>query len=218
MGNCNLQEEKEQRKARVTISGLISLIIALLLFSGVFTSASSFLGAIDFTNLVGSFGTIGDTGMSFRGSGGLGAKDGFLFAITFFPAIMTALGLVRVVRAYGGLECAAALLTPVLRFTMGVPGIVAVTLVDSLSCCDSAAALTRGHYEAGEMTADERDIFVAFQFPSSALITNYFASGPALFGIMGVASGIPLAVCFITKLIGANVFRFLILPIVRKKS
>ena len=150
------------------------------------------------------------------GSGGNGARYGFMFAVSFLPNIMLAIGLVKVVDGLRGLECAAALLTPILRFIMGIPGIAAVTLVTSISAGDAGAAMTREMSESGQLTDNERDIFVAFQYPSSGMITNYFSCGPALFDFIPCSTGLPLAVCFITKIIGANLFRFVYLGIIAK--
>lgn len=203
-------------KPRVTVSGLISLVLGIIIFSGVFKGSTNFLAAFDYSSLAGSFGTIGDSGKNFLGSGGVGAKYGFLFAVTFLPNIMLAIGLVKVIDGYRGLECAAALLTPIMKFVMGIPGIAAVTLVTSISAGDAGAAMTREMSEAGQLTDDERDIFVAFQYPSSGMITNYYSCGPALFDIIPISSGVPLLVCFITKIIGANLFRFIYLGIIAK--
>ena len=195
-------------KPKVTVSGLISLIIAIIIFSGVFKGSGNWTEAFDYTKLAGAFGTIGETGQNYQGSGGVGARYGFMFAVSFLPNIMLAVGLVKVVDGLRGLECAAALLTPILRFVMGIPGIAAVTLVTSISAGDAGAAMTREMSEMGQLTDDERDIFVAFQYPSSGMITNYYSCGPALFDFIPISSGVPLLVCFVTKIIGANLFRF----------
>lgn len=203
-------------KPKVTVAGLISLILGIIIFGGFFKNFDNFLAAFDYTNLAGAFGTIGDTGKNYMGSGGSGARYGFMFAVSFAPTIMLAVGLVKVIEGFRGLECAAALLTPVLRFIMGVPGIAAVAMVTSISAGDAGAALTRELSESGSLTDDERDIFVAFQYPSSGTITNYYSCGPALFDFLPCSSGLPLAVCFVTKLIGANLFRFVYLGIIAR--
>lgn len=71
------------------------------------------MGAFDYTTLAGAFGTIGDTGKNYLGRGGVGARDGLMFAVSFLPNIMLAVGLVKVIEGFRGMECAAALLTPV---------------------------------------------------------------------------------------------------------
>lgn len=59
----------------------------------------------DFTVLNGAFGQInaaGDTAVSFRGSGGMGAKDGFLFALELAPSVILSLGIISVTEGLGG--------------------------------------------------------------------------------------------------------------------
>lgn len=214
--NNTLPDNGGMQAPKVTVGGLIALIIGILFFSGVFKNADNFLCAIDFTNLAGKFGTIGEANQNYMGSGGNGARYGFMFAVSFLPTIMLAVGMVKVIEGYRGLECAAALLTPILRFIMGIPGIAAVAMVTSISAGDAGAALTRELSMNGALTDDERDIFVAFQYPSSGTITNYYSCGPALFDFLPCGSGLPLAVCFITKVIGANLFRFIYLGIIAK--
>lgn len=203
-------------KPKVTVQGLISLILGIIIFSGIFKGVSYFMGAFDYTTLAGTFGTIGDTGKNYLGSGGVGARYGLMFAVSFLPNIMLAVGLVKVIEGFRGMECAAALLTPVLRFLMGIPGICAVTLVTSISAGDAGAALTRELSDAGAITDDERDIFVAFQYPSSGMITNFYSCGPAVFEFMPVGSGLALGITLLGKFIGASLFRFVYLGIIAK--
>jgi nucleoside recognition membrane protein YjiH len=212
------QEKKnvEQKKnTEPTIVGYIALIAAILIFSGIFANFEGPLKVLDFTTLIGKFGKIADE-FVFRGKGGVGARDGFLFAFTLAPTVMTALGIVQVVEALGGLAAGAKLLTRVLKPIMGIPGVASLALVASFSSSDAGAAMTRELVESKLITEDERDIFVAFQYPGSATITNYFSSGSALFGIITVGIGVPLLVILILKLVGANLFRFFIVG--RSKS
>lgn len=191
-----------------TFISYVALLVAIIIFSGVFAEAQGPLKVLDFTTLIGKFGTIGDKSTTFQGKGGTGARDGFLFALTLAPTVMAALGIVQVVDALGGLRAGAKLLTGALRFIMGIPGIASLALVASISSSDAGAALTRDLVEKGEITGDERDIFVAFQFPGSATITNYFSSGAALFPIITTGTGLPLLVILILKVVGANLLRF----------
>ncbi|MGI6574929.1 MAG: nucleoside recognition domain-containing protein [bacterium] len=209
-------EKKINELPEPGIGGYISLVIAILIFSGIFAEATGALKVLDFTTLIGDFGTI--EGLTFRGKGGVGARDGFLFALNLVPTVMAAIGIVNVVDKAGGLAAGAKLLTPILRPLMGIPGVAALALVGSLNSSDAGAAMTRDLTESGFITGDERDIFVSFQFPGSATITNYFASGAALFGIITVSVGLPFVIILILKLIGANIFRFLILPRIKSKG
>ena len=89
---------------KVRISGYIALVLAIIFFSGLLKDAESFLKFFDFTNVLGSFGKLGtisdDAGKlasNFRGTGGTGVRDGWLFALTLTPAVMLALGVVKIV-------------------------------------------------------------------------------------------------------------------------
>ena len=63
------QDAPAENKPKVTVSGLISLIVAILIFSGVFKGMGNFLAAFDYTTLAGAFGTIGEGGQNYLGSG-----------------------------------------------------------------------------------------------------------------------------------------------------
>ena len=150
----------------------------------------------------------GKAASSFRGMGGDGARDGFLFAITLFPAVIFALGTVKIVEHFGGLMIAQRLLTPLLRPIMGIPGICGLGLITTLQSTDAAATMTRDLYDNGYLTPRERVIFCAFQFSGGGVITNYFSSGAALFLFLtDVKIATPLALVFIFKFVGANLMR-----------
>lgn len=77
------------------------------MFRGSFSSADGPLKVLDFNVLAGSFGNITEEqATNFRGIGGNGAKDGFMFALTLIPAVILALGLVNVIDGLGGLRAA----------------------------------------------------------------------------------------------------------------
>ena len=81
-----VQNEKE--KIKVSPQGWLALVIMLCMFSGFFANMEGplqFLRVLDLNTLIGSFGTIGDTGANFMGSGGAGARDGFMFALSLAP-------------------------------------------------------------------------------------------------------------------------------------
>ena len=103
-------------KIKVPWYGYVVFILAILLFSGVFSSSEGILRALDFNVLSGSFGQIPtDKAMSFRGAGGSGAKDGFLFALELIPAVILALGIVNVIDGLGGLKAAQKIMNPLLK-------------------------------------------------------------------------------------------------------
>ncbi|HBI0542043.1 TPA: hypothetical protein KYK53_001593 [Salmonella enterica subsp. enterica serovar Dublin] len=129
---------------KVGIKGYLAFFLTIIFFSGVFSGSEGWWRVFDFTVLNGSFGHVTGT-QTFRGAGGTGAKDGFLFA----------------------LELA----------------------------------------QEGEITERDKVIFAAWQTSGSAIITNYFSSGVAVFAFLGTSVIIPLVVILLFKFIGANLLR-----------
>ncbi len=201
---------KNEKKFNLqSMGGYIALFAALLLFSGIFAQSEGPLKVLDFSGLTGEFGKIADK-FTFRGTGGSGARDGFLFAFTLAPMEMTALGIIRIIENYGGLDAGAKLLSKILKPLIGLPGDASLALVASLSSSDTGAILNRRLLEEERITPEQRDIFASFQLPGAGLVGNYFSSGTALFPIIIVATGLPILVVLITKFIGANIYRFFI--------
>lgn len=200
----------EKMKLSVPWYGFVALILAILFFSGVFSSASGWLKALDFTALLGKFGALqapDGAQTTFSGKGGFGAREGFLFALGLAPSVMLALGVVEVVTHLQGLKAAQKMLTPILRPLLGIPGISGLALISSLQSTDAGAGMTKSLCEDGDITHKERLIFSAFQFSGGGTITNYLATGSALFASMLVPIITPLVVVFIFKVFGANIMR-----------
>lgn len=164
-------ESALQTGERPGLVGYISLAIFLVVFSGVFKDLSGWC-ALDFTGMAGKFGTIGDTGANLLGSGGTGAKEGFLSALGNVPTVMFAMGLVELVTHYRGLLAAKVIFTPILKPILGIPGSAGMTFVASLNSSDAAAAMTRDLYDNQLITQNQRTIFATYQFAGSATITN----------------------------------------------
>lgn len=76
---------------------------------------------LDFTNLSGAFGTIGDTGASLIGSGGTGAKDGFMAGFNLIPAVMFFCGLLAVFEQLGAYKASEILFRPTAAPPAGHP-------------------------------------------------------------------------------------------------
>lgn len=209
----------------VTIGSYIALAFAVVFFSGLLQS-NQWYGVFDFTTLNGSFGSVvysvNETSAgietattSMRGNGGSGARDGFLFALTLIPTVMFALGMINVLEHYGALDAARKLLTPLLRPLMSIPGHTGLALIASLQSTDAGAAMTRQLKDENLLTKREVDVFTMFQFSAGAAIVNFFSSGAVLFtltlvdGSLAIPSSIGLAVAmiFIFKFVGANIFR-----------
>lgn len=202
--------EPEQRSAPVGWTAYLAFFMTIIFFSGLFSTSTGWWRVFDFTVLNGTFGKInaaGETAVSFRGVGGTGAKEGFLFALELAPSVILSLGIIAVTEGLGGLRAAQQLMTPILRPLMGIPGICSLAMIANLQNTDAAAGMTKELAEEGLITGEEKAIFAAFQTSGSALITNYFSSGAALFTVITVPVITPLAVILLFKFVGANLLR-----------
>lgn len=205
------KEEKNVQDAmggsiKIGIKAYIALIVAILYFSGVmadFTGAK-WLAAFDFNTLSGAFGKIPATGKAtFLGTAGVGARQGFMQALSYTPAVMLALGCIEVLSHYGALKAAQKLLTPLLRPLLGIPGMTGLALITDLQSTDAGAALTRGLYDSGKITKKELIIMSAWQYSGAGMVNNYFTIGSAAFGFLIAPIYIPFLLIFIFKFVGA---------------
>lgn len=216
------------------IAGYISLACAIIFFSGLCAS-NQWWGIFDFTTLNGGFGklvssvtqnsdAIQTATANFRGKGGSGAIDGFMFALSLVPTVMFALAMITVFEHYGALRAARQLLTPILRPIIGLPGSVALALIACLQSTDGGAALTRQLKDAGEIDEAETNVFATFQMTADAAITNFFSSGAVLFTLTAangqtavpVSLGLCLGVILLGKIFAANVMRLLMIRRARR--
>lgn len=152
---------------------------------------------------------------SFRGGGGKGARDGFIFALTLVPSVMFALGFIEVVANYGGLKAAQKLLTPLLRPLLGIPGVAGLALISSLQSTDAGASMTKALRESGDISEKEKTVFSMFQFSAGATVTNFLSSGAAIIVIvdkvMPTIVVVSFVVMFVLKIFGANLMRFAVI-------
>ncbi|WP_058911419.1 nucleoside recognition domain-containing protein [Entomohabitans teleogrylli] len=199
---------------RVGWKGYLSFILTILFFSGAFSASEGWWRVFDFTVLNGSFGHINSSlnqaSQTFRGSGGAGAKDGFLFALELAPSVILSLGIIAITDGLGGLRAAQQLMTPILKPLLGIPGICSLALIANLQNTDAAAGMTKELAQEGAITERDKVIFAAYQTSGSAIITNYFSSGVAVFAFLGTSVIVPLAVILVFKFIGANLLRIYI--------
>ncbi|MBU2699451.1 nucleoside recognition membrane protein YjiH [Sporomusaceae bacterium BoRhaA] len=201
----------ENSKERISIAGVITLLLAIVIFSGFLNNAHGWSTAFDFVTLSGKFGTMKNAATAtFMGAGGSGAREGFLLAFSLVPGIMLAMGIVSVVEHTGGLKVAQRLLTPLLRPLMGLPGCVSLALITSLQSTDAGAGMTKNLFDEGLITEKERAIFVQFQFSGCAVINNYLTLGSMVFASVLVPIVIPLALVLFLKVFAANVTRLII--------
>ncbi len=209
-------ETKDETK-KVGIVSWFALIVLVLVLSGGFRTVEGPLKVLDFTNLCGSFGKIGDTGSNLIGSGGSGAKDGFMAGLNLLPSVMFFCGLLGVFEQLGAYAAADVVFRPILKFILGIPGKCGIAFISSFTGSDVAAIMTKDLYEEGSITDDERTIFASYQYAGSACINNTITGGAPLLAISPIALGPVLVVEFICKLIGANIVR-IVLKFVNQKQ
>lgn len=216
------------KENKVGPAAWFALAFAAVFFSGLL-GGKEWYGVFDFTTLNGAFGkvvssasldngTLTTASSAFRGKGGSGAMDGFLFALGLIPAVMFALGMINVLEHYGALRAARQLLTPLLRPLLGLPGTTGLAMIGSLQSTDVGASLTRNLSDEGLINETEKDVFAMFQFSAGAMITNFFSSGAILFTLLAVdgtaavptSIGACIAVMFIMKIVGANILRLIL--------
>lgn len=198
-----------EHENKVTWKGWVSLFVLMTLFSGIFKDSEGILQAFDFANLAGKFGGIYE-GINFVGKGGAGAREGFLFTLTLIPTVCLAVGLIDVVESMGAMDAAAKLFNPLLRPILGIPGIAGISFVASFTSSDIASFMTKELVENGDMTDDERTIYIAYQYAGSAVVLNTINTQAPLLPISLLAIGPIIIIEMICKILGANLVRFII--------
>ena len=199
--------ETQQKEEKVTIKGWLALILLCVMFSGVFKNFEGPLKALDFLNLSGAFGKIGETGHTFIGSGGTGAKEGFLQALSLIPAVSFAVAMIDTVTEMGAMKAAVKLFNPILKPMLGIPGACGISFVATFTSSDIGAVMTKQLYEEGEISDKQRSIFAAYQYAGSAVILNTINTQAALLPIVLFAIGPIIVLLFLCKLLGANLVR-----------
>ncbi|MGL5695960.1 MAG: nucleoside recognition domain-containing protein, partial [Plesiomonas shigelloides] len=90
-----------------------------------------------------------------------------------------------------------------------------LAMIGSLQSTDVGASLTRALADDKQITEREKDVFTMFQFSAGAMLVNFFSSGAVLFTLVGsdgnlavpASIGTCVAVMFVMKIVGANLFR-----------
>ena len=221
---------------KVTIGAYVSLIFAIVFFSGL-CATKEWWGIFDFTTMNGSFGTlvasVADKGgeltssmANFRGKGGSGAIDGFMFALSLVPSILFSVAMVTVFEHFGALRAAAWCLTPILRPGMGLPGTTTLAIIASLQSTDAGAALTRSLKDSGQLTEREANIFATFQMTAGAAVGNFLSSGVVVFTLTAADGshavpttiGACLGVILLGKVFAANLMRLFLIRSAKKAA
>ncbi|MCI1930773.1 MAG: hypothetical protein LKJ13_03645 [Clostridia bacterium] len=200
----------QQKEEKVTIKGWIALIVLCVMFSGVFKNFDGPLKAFDFLNLSGAFGKIGDTANTFIGSGGSGAKEGFLEALALIPAVSFAVAMIDTVTELGAMNAAVKLFNPILKPMLGIPGACGISFVATFTSSDIGAVMTRELYDEGQITDKQRSIFASYQYAGSAVILNTINTQAPLLPIVLLAIGPIIVLLFLCKVFGANMVRIIL--------
>lgn len=207
----------ERKENKVGIKGWLALFVLCIMFSGILKNVDGPLKALDFSNLVGSWGAIGESGQNFIGKGGTGAREGMMQALSLIPAIAFAVAIIDVVTQLGAIDAGVKIFAPILRPMLGIPGECGIAFVSSFTSSDVASVMTRDLYNEGKLTEKERAIFAAYQYAGSAVVLNTMNTQAALLPIILFAAGPVIVVLFFCKVLGANLVR-LILTLEEKKK
>ena len=197
-------DQSEATKPRFV--SYVALFFLIVFFSGVAKSLGPAWGFLDYATLVGRFGEVSQS-TTFLGVGGSGARGALLYAASFIPSLMLAVGVIEVATHLGALKAAQTLLTPVLRPLMGVPGASAVAIIASLMSSDAGAAATRELVDSKMANEKERTILCAFEFSSGASVIFYLTVASVLFSLLPINYLVPLLVTLLFKVVGANLVR-----------
>lgn len=199
----------KKRSLFVRVRGYVTLVIFIIVFSGVLKGIP-FWETFDFSSLVGQFGIIKGAEGDFTGTGGVGAEQGFMLCVSLLPTVMLSLALVELAEYYGALDAASTLFTPVMRFIMGVPGCMAISLVGSLNSSDVGSVTARDLYQKEMVSERELAKMIAFQYPACGLIANLIllmaTGGDAIL----ISMSLYLAILLVLKFLASNFFRLLI--------
>lgn len=190
------------------------MVFTIIVLSGVFSKSTTPLAVLDFSNFLGEFGKLGTLtegsgtlAPNFKGTGGFGAKGGFLIVLTIAPAIIVALGIIEVCVDFKGLVAAEKLFSPVVKPLLGLPGAATVSIISSLTSSDAGAASVKAFYDEGYLNNRQRLILTVFQFAAPSILINFFALGTPLAPYVGEYLGLALLVVIVMKFVGAILFR-----------
>ena len=218
MADCSANSDAQAEK-KAGIGAFVALFFAVVYFSGVFYNmpeAQKWLGAFDFTTLIGKFGTIAGSSNNFTGAGGVSARSGFLFSLSLIPGVMLAMGLIEVLAHYGALRAAQALMTPILKPVLGVPGYTGLALITDLQSTDGGAALTRALYDEKRITTSNLITICSWQYAGAGCVNNYYSTVSALFAMFTCPVWVPMLIILVLKFVGGFFVRTLLNTVYKK--
>lgn len=217
--NQTARAAKEYDPDHVGVMGYLSLLFAVLFFSGIFSGSEGWMQILDFQSLIGSYGKICEYAASagFVGTGGTGVREGFLQALNMAPVMIFSVAFIGCVDYLGGLKAAQKLLTPVLQFLMGVPGASALAMILNWQSSDGSAAAARTLYLTGRASDKELERLVAYEFVTAATIGVFFSNGAVLLPYLTCSTGVMLGMILLNKFIAGNLMRLYQLVFERNK-
>lgn len=200
------KQEQGGTNDKVRLSGWIALFLFIMVFSGACKALGEqfnwpWLSIFDFNTLNGKFG------QTLTGSGGFGARQGFMEGFVIFPTAMFALGILEVCEHYGISRAAETVFAPFLKIFLGIRGVCGMAFVASLNSTDVGAAMTRALSDEKQIEDDEKTIFVGFQFPGSATLVNTFGIAAPLLPITVISPIAIVGMILVGKFIAANLVR-----------
>lgn len=197
------------KKEKIGIAGYIWLLVAILFFSGAFREAPGVWKLLDLSTYTGTFGTVIEGATAgFVGKGGTGMNNMFANILTIAPGIMFCVGLLEVVERYGGMKAAERLLSPIMKFLMGVPGEASLVMIANLQSSDTSVAMIKAMRDNGNIDDKGQKILLAYCMPGPALIGMMITYGVIVYPYMSCSSGIVILVVILMKIVVSEIMRF----------
>ena len=214
-----MQEQSNgSKKEKIPWYAYVVLLLTIIIFAGFFGKSTTPLKALDFNNLLGNFGALGQVeegakvtlANDFKGIGGSGAREGILLVLSISPAIIVAFGIIEICTQYKGILAAQVLFSPIMKVLMGVPGAAAISVVTSLTSSDAGAGLVKSLADENYLNDRQRIILTSFELLAPSILVNFFAMGVTVSDYITRPISIALLVIIIMKVVGANIARILV--------
>lgn len=204
------KEKQAENKEKIGIGAWLALIVLILVLSGAFRTAEVQSRCLTLPIWQARLDRSVTQVRTSSARAAPARRTASWQASTWIPAVMFFCGLLGVFEQLGAFKASDILFRPLLRPLLGIPGKCGIAFISSFTGSDVAAVMTRELYEDGEITDDERTIFVAYQYAGSACINNTITGGAPLVAICPVALGPCIVIMFVCKLIGANIVRLIL--------
>lgn len=222
----NLAEDNKKLKpeagashhVKVPFIGYVALTLFVLFVSGIFTHSESFLKAIDFVNILGKWGALGEVkdtaavtlAPNFTGIGATGIRAGFMIAFTVTPGVILSFGVTELFVQYQGDKAAGKLFGPIFRLLFGLPGETLAAIIASLTSTDAGAGLAKNFHDRNIVNDYQVAVLSTFMYMSPAVLVNLYSLSTPLLPYIPVSLSIPLVIILVFKILGTLVARFIL--------